>query len=150
MKIVLLDFDGPIIPTRAFAIDPGGILDTPDPIAGALINDALKRAEAQLVVSSSWRRLGYPTCQEVLEKANVCTSRVHSDWATPTGPSRKNAILEWIKNHPEVETWVAIDDAKLDLPSDNYIRVTTRDGFLLEHYLKLCDLLGISPYRTGE
>jgi hypothetical protein len=147
VKVIFLDFDGPIIPSRVFALNQGLLLKTPDPLAGAMINEALQLADAKIVVSSSWRRDGIDTCREVLRGAKIDVTRLHPDWHTPIGPSRKEAILQWVDAHfNEIDTWVAIDDAVISLDPENYVHVSTRNGFLYEDYIELCKKLGVKPH----
>lgn len=137
-NIVFLDFDGPIIPGRSWAINPGAIMKTADQLAGALINHVLKEFDVKIVISSTWRRDGLDVCKEVLTDAKIDITRIHEDWKTPIGDKREEAILEWVENHKdEVINWVAIDDARMKLDPKNYLQVSYRDGFLYNDYDRL-------------
>lgn len=157
VRVIFLDFDGPIIPARTLAlaeIIQGGRswegYDTPCPTSGSLINRCIQRADAQLVISSSWRRDGYKVCREMLLAARIDPKYLHVDWATPQSQSfsrsREDEIHQWAIKHGVTE-YVAIDDLPLDkLPSKHKVHVTSENGFLLEHYVETCEKLGVQPY----
>lgn len=148
MKIIFLDFDGPIIPARTLALSEQ--YDTPCATSGSLVNRCLERADAQLVISSSWRYNGYKVCCEILKAARIDPTRLHVDWETPQlhsfSRSREDEIHQWTLKHG-VTHYVAIDDLPLDkLPGVHRVHVTSENGFLLEHYLETCKKLGVEPY----
>lgn len=148
MKVVFLDFDGPIIPTRSFVLSPTQMLDQPCATSGSLVNEALKRTDAKLVISSTWRYDGLKVCQNVLRAAKVDIERLHADWETKHfyGQSREDEIHDWVTRH-EIEEYIAIDDMPLEkLPNSHKVHVTTQDGFLLAHYEQACKKLGVEPY----
>jgi hypothetical protein len=150
MKVVFLDFDGPIIPTRAFAMNPGMSFKEPCRTSGSLINEVLKRTDAHLVISSTWRRYGFQECATVLKKAGIDLERLGDDWKTESlhHLSREDEITKWMEKHaPPGSDFIAIDDMPLDkLESKHRVQCTTNDGFLFEHYLEACEKLGISPF----
>ena len=97
MKILFLDFDGPVIPQRAYAYNlqqrdkwnKGGLIHRyMDPSAVAIVKDVLVTTGAQLVISSSWRRLGYEGTVEVLEFNDISRVYLHEDWRTDTGSKK--------------------------------------------------------------
>lgn len=146
-KILFLDIDGPMIPTRAFYLkDQGklmgfGVADTFDPIAVGMLNDVFEQTSCQLVISSTWRIKGLKICQELLTKNKVVYNAIHPDWETPRKMSstRGEEIKMWLNKHKEVTKYAILDDEKVDLP--NLVRVSNEDGMQLRHHLKLIELL---------
>jgi len=153
MKIVFLDFDGPIIPTRVFAMNPGLLLEEPCRTSGALINEVLRRADAKLVVSSTWRKQGLEDCKVVLRKANIDLSRLHFWWRTEDlyPLSREDEIERWVKERgggDRGNEFIAIDDMPLyKLESKHRVQCSSDNGFLFEHYLEACEKLHVSPFN---
>lgn len=160
MKIVFLDFDGPIIPSRCFALHPGSgpdhapdfSLSSPCATSGSLINQVLIRADAKLVISSSWREDGLNICNSIIRQAGITDiSKLHVDWATPIlqNLSREDEIQAWADKHGVTE-FIAIDDMPLlKLEAKHRVHCTTQNGFLLEHYVEACEKLGVEPYEKS-
>lgn len=146
-KILFLDIDGPMIPTRAFYLENQGklmgfgVADTFDPIAVGMLNDVFKETRCQLVISSTWRIKGLEICKELLTKNKVVYNTIHPDWETPRKMSsnRGEEIKMWLNKHKEVIKYAILDDEKVDLP--NLVRVSNEDGMQLRHHLKLIELL---------
>tara|TARA_R100001244_G_scaffold25113_5_gene25723 strand:- start:9333 stop:9815 length:483 start_codon:yes stop_codon:yes gene_type:complete len=154
MKVLFLDFDGPIIPGRAWLLNnhPGGLWEEPCKTSGVLVNEVLHRADAKLVISSTWRKTGgLDGCKDLLYKAGIDLTRLHDDWATialnsSEGHVRSMEILEWVSRH-DVESFIAIDDMELrGLPDENRVKCTTADGVLMDHFVEACNKLGVAPF----
>jgi len=144
-KVLFLDFDGPMIPRRAFYL-PGQTYRPSkfDPVAVALLNDVLKKTGAKLVISSTWGRLGTETVKPTLEENGISWELVHEDWVTPRTftSTRVQEIETWLSYHREITHWASLDDENLDLEGKN-VHVTFDDGMMLHHYEKLLELLEI-------
>jgi hypothetical protein len=100
-----------------------------------VLNSILKETDAEIVVSSDWRfhanleEIGeYYTQQGIIKKPIGFTSRFNfKDWTDeglidkdfPWGRTfdleqeRHFEIRKWLKEHPEVTQWVAIDDLNM-------------------------------------
>lgn len=154
--VIFLDFDGPLIPDRAF-YHPKNSQVIPqlfDPYAIGMIQWCAEKVDAQYVISSSWRDFGRHRVVDTLEENGVDTRRLHPDWATPrygqgSLATRTEEILLWLREHPEVTTWAAIDDMGDQKKLPGLIKVTKEDGFLLRHFLKLRTLLNV-PGRLED
>lgn len=120
--------------------------DTPCRTSGALIQEVLHRADAKLVISSSWRRSGIAECANILGDAGI-RNRLHDDWRTEVvgGCPRAVEILSWVAEH-DVEEWIAIDDMHMPLPEQNFVQCTLDDGFLMQHYIEACTKLGVLAF----
>ncbi len=113
-KVLFLDIDGVILSGNALR-ETGDNRYLP-PAAIALVNEVLDRTGAVVVVSSTWRM--HADCRELLARAGL--TRLHDDWATPTGRqmvgplilgrTRGSEIQDWLDRHPEVERYAIVDD----------------------------------------
>lgn len=147
MKVLFLDFDGPIIPSRTFALNER--LLVPCATSGALINLVISAAKAKLVISSSWKQDGLAECSRVLEEARIDVSHLHEDWCTGVEARREDEILKWVESH-DVDDWLAVDDMPLKLPKENFVHVTTNDGFLFDHYWQACRKLATIDFPPSN
>lgn len=124
MKVIFLDFDGVIIlpGTRGRS----GSRSRADAEAVAHLNALIRRTRAKVVVSSAWRgRHLAPMKRLLLEWGVRCTlvgvtpRLLRPAWACGTGGEfrrynrsgpRGAEILDWLRRHPEVESFVILDD----------------------------------------
>ena len=149
MKIIFLDIDGPMVPIRAWVLGYKGRHELFDPIAVATLLKILKH-DVKLVISSSWRSLGYDEVVTALENSGISRKHLHEDWQTkefPVSPEdhmfklRAEEIKEWLSRHPEIEDYVAIDDYPLEM--DKLIHVSSNDGISYENQIKLFHALKV-------
>lgn len=146
-KILFIDVDGPLIPSRALFLENQGkllnlgVADTFDPVAVSVINTVLKETKCQFVISSTWRIKRLEVCKNLFTLNKINFDHIHSDWETPMkfSSSRSDEIRMWLDKHLEIEKYAILDDAKVDLP--NIVRVSTEDGMQMRHYNKLIELL---------
>lgn len=111
--------------------------DNFDKKAVKVLNQILETTDAEIVVSSDWRlhasleELGeYYTSQGIIKKPIGVTEVFHYTnwleegrllagfhWTRNDGPAQERhfEILEWLKNHPEVTNWVAVDDLHMGI-----------------------------------
>jgi HAD domain in Swiss Army Knife RNA repair proteins len=150
-KAILLDFDGPMIPMRAYCLpnqtNPFSMFD---PVAAGMINRLIKFSGAKLVISSTWRYQGYVAICEVLSKNGIDPAHLHEDWRTQhsVGSStRTQECVQWIKDHPEVTHHVAIDDEQLDYdPLPCAVQCDPYEGLSWRNYLECCVHLDAYEY----
>lgn len=152
--VIFTDIDGPLASLRALYLlgkQPSRLPQSVpmarfDPVAVAMVVQAATRADARIVVSSSWAVWGLENVRWHFEANGIPWALVHEDWKTPRDiPDRALQIKAWLARHPEVTRWVVLDDGSLDVP--NLIRCTTNDGLLMEHWDLLQALLGLEPPR---
>lgn len=142
MKIIFLDFDGPMIPMRAYCLpNQTPIVSLFDPCAVAMLLKLIGISQAKLVISSTWGNQGYDTVANVLGKNGIDPQLLHEDWVTPRklSSSRVQEIRMWLDRHPEVVDYVAIDDEQLDfdfLPKA--VLCDAYEGFSWRNYLECC------------
>jgi hypothetical protein len=100
-----------------------------------VLNNILKKTDAEIVVSSDWRtfatleELGtYYTDQGIIKKP-IGFTKLLGQCEQPDGfpwsrfedreQSRSLEILQYLKDHPEVTHWVAVDDLHMGIHVEN-------------------------------
>lgn len=118
-----------------------------DPAALARLNVLVSETGSQVVVSSSWRTIfDLPTLQRILDGHGL---RFQLLDATPDGPNdpRKRALFPetdmisrgqeidfWLRDHPEVECFVILDDSgDMAMHKPWLVQTDFHEGFLDEH-----------------
>lgn len=156
-KVILLDFDGPMIPLRAYFLpnqtDPVSLFD---PCAVSMLLKLVNDSNAKLVISSTWGLQGYDKVVSVLETNGISRELLHEDWRTPRrmSSSRTEEIVWWIRGHSEVTHWVAVEDESLygDLVP-NAVKCDAYEGFSWRNYLECRQFLGIAqdnPHLSSQ
>jgi len=131
MRVLFLDIDGVLNTDRNF--QKQGKQSQPfDPEAIAALNRVLRETDAKIVVSSAWRikpegwteAAQLEWLKELLASEGVKGEVVgFTPWLIigekeefapghfmyPSSP-RRDEIAAWLKDHPEVTSWVAVDD----------------------------------------
>jgi hypothetical protein len=104
-RVIFLDIDGVLAPITRW--DRYGDLD---PVCIQVLNEIVGRAEADVVVSSTWRY--GKTAPELQEMLDAQGFKGHVLDKTPTGvpgANRGDEIAAWLTGHP-VSSYVIIDD----------------------------------------
>jgi len=119
MKIVFLDFDG-VLNSTAYTLtldhEKYKNMSTEwwayglDDKAVARLNTLVDRTGAKVVISSSWR-MGFPTValQRMLDIRGF-NSVLYGQTPYSAGVERWEEIEVWLKGHPEVTSYVILDD----------------------------------------
>ena len=110
--------------------------DNFDSKAVKVLNEILIETDAEIVVSSDWRghatleELGeYYMSQGIIKKPIGYTPTslpgdlpyfFHPYEKSELEQTRSYEILEWLKEHPEVTHWVAVDDLDMNLRKDEW------------------------------
>ena len=154
MKVIFLDHDGVMCLSAQWGgrfkkkgwnnpdlckKDPSIQFDNFDPKAVRILNQIIEETGAEIVVSSDWRN--WTTVEQmgmVYEKYGIVKKPIdqtpketivdedfHFDKDLDLEQGRSWEIKNWLKDHPEVTHWVAIDDLdmteKFGPISGNYI-----------------------------
>lgn len=152
-RVIFLDIDGPVIPPRTLFAQhiaknlntpPNGLAAkfassienctwAPDPVAVLFIQHLAQETNAKIVISSTWRGHGKEDFTKSFLEFGFDPSYLHEDWRTGrTLENRTMEIQEWLDRHPEIESFVTIDDELLDF--DTHIQVCPENGFLVDNY----------------
>jgi len=153
MKILMLDFDGVIIPEQAYLYWNGRSdrkRKNPElsraarscPICISNLNYVCTQVpDLKIVISSTWRKyFDLVQLKEVLEEDGFkfCDLIVGITPSIPRGLSDLNGrrgteIQAWLDEYKEAEVidWVAIDDHKYNIPVDRLVHTQQEVGFTL-------------------
>lgn len=132
--VVFLDFDGVLGAGRLWAANehrrwtcPAGWLD---PALVARLNRLVRRAGADVVLSTSWRRyLGADSTRGVLRACGYTGRVVGATAVMGEGVEERHREVErWLRENPGVPRWVAVDDCELDLPPARFVRTHAVHG----------------------
>lgn len=161
MKIIFLDIDGVLNSMQYFIRteeERKGIVLTPkrdtvkfwsamfDPDAVKLLNIAIEKSGAKVVLSSSWRNC-HPLSEirgflkhhgfigEIIDK---------TPQRAPAPPYRRgNEIQAWLTEHPEVEKFVIIDDdSDMEHLKPHLVQTKNEFGIQEEHVVQMLLHLG--------
>ena len=151
MKIIFLDFDGPLSNDRTQA--QTGDWYSFDPVACQALDTLCSYSGAKIVVSST-RAFKNPSSfretSKLMSDAGLDPKHMHGDWCirdknqwSRKGRQHKRGTLirRWLAAHPEVTHYAIIDDENVFLP--NFVKVSENDGILSAHFRKIAALLEI-------
>lgn len=164
MKILFLDFDGVITTYQSkWKIDMAKV---------KIINEICDKADAKIVVTSSWR-IGYHGVVTVFHESLKQYFIKHEyegifkyifnkfinniiGMTESVGTCRGNEIKFYMNEHPEIENYVIVDDDSdmFDYQLFNFVQTDTYEG-ITERDAKLCvDILNgtevINPIRMND
>jgi hypothetical protein len=142
-SVLFLDIDGVLNSDRYRYLQPIGTLEIEmfDPAAVATLNAITARWGLKIVVSSSWRTM--PDLPRLLRAKGVEAAIIGS---TPScaGP-RGREIGQWLAEHPEVTSYVILDDAcDMDELQANLVQTDARYGLQPEDIARV-ELVLSSP-----
>lgn len=135
-RIVFLDIDGPIIPFSMFLVDRMCSWHRViPPVTVAVVREVCKRGSAKVVFNTTHNNpmKDIDDIEIAVAKAGLPEGMIHPDMKTkyPSIP-RDQAVLEWLSRHPEVQDWIAFDDAKFT-EAENLIWIDPDAGLHLGH-----------------
>lgn len=144
---IFLDFDGPMVPMNSWKDRDKKGHTAFDPDAVKAILRVLQETNTKLVISSSWRNIGYERISSILEKEGISKDFLHEDWSIDFSydvgmGGRANYIKTWLDRHPEISHYAVVDDAELDIP--NLVKVSTFDGMSETHRHQLFKLFDLN------
>jgi hypothetical protein len=144
MRILFLDFDGPMIPHRS-KILPGnnasGFWPSQfDPVTSCWLEAILQASGARLVISSTWRREGRDFIERMLAVNCISPGHLHEDWSTARiNRVRDEEIREWLSRHNDVDDFIVIDDEEsISSFGDHAVLVDYDDGMRMSHFRAIC------------
>jgi hypothetical protein len=132
--VLFLDCDGVIGAGRVWAQNeskrwtcPAGWLD---PVLIARLNRLVRRTGAAVVLSTSWRRyLGRETVADILRACGFTGDVIGATEVMGEGVEQRHREVErWVREHPGVMRWVAIDDCEIELPAEHFVRTHAVHG----------------------
>lgn len=154
MKVIFLDHDGVIclatewggrfkkqrdvgrkLSQSVMSLELDARFDNFNKKAIAVLNEILEETDAEIVVSSDWKRWAtveemgeYYESQGIKKKPidftknlGQCDVPQNFIWSPKWDleQSRSLEILQYLRDHPEVTEWVAVDDLNMGIPQDH-------------------------------
>ncbi|MDB5491209.1 MAG: hypothetical protein JWO78_1058, partial [Micavibrio sp.] len=148
MKIIFLDFDGPLSNVR---VTLGyGADDRMDPVTLRALNHICEASGAKIVCTSVRAVLHpgrYQDCMWRFKQAGLDLSHVHRDWScnTDNGGNRYEQIEAWLAAHEGVTHYAVVDDEQvLDRQGHNHpklVKTSMNDGMAFRQFQRLAKLL---------
>jgi len=155
MKVVFLDVDGVLNPLPLPLEVNGKRLTTALYIDQSMVSNLrilIEDSEAKIVVSSTWKRqAGAMQCLRRELKAQDMKIFGKTPDFSRDRLTRATEIRKWLKKHPEVTHWVALDDRKLDIFDDvefmkgHFVRTDPKVGLTQENVSQATKCLYTDP-----
>ncbi len=149
MKVLFLDHDGVICLAAQwgsrFKNKEGldSVFDRFDPKAIRILNEIIEKTDCEIVISSDWRfHATLAQMQELYRIRGI--KKVPFDYTRDStfspgfgkyeepNETRSWEILDWVKAHPEITNWVAVDD--LDM-SEHFGSISGNYTFGLKNFV---------------
>jgi hypothetical protein len=113
MKIIFLDIDGVLNSEMYYRSVDRSIKDWSrfDPRVVDMITELVEEFSTKIVISSTWRFGAVKQLNSELTKSGL-KKYLHKDWKTPqVYPSHRGTEIKmWLDEHPDVTSYVIIDD----------------------------------------
>lgn len=138
-KICFLDIDGVLNSEATFRMEsrkPGGIVDNTifDAVCCSNFQYVLEKVPGvKVVISSTWKRL-YPLDQlkRFFDEQYIDSGRVIGITPSMLSATRGEEISMWLRDHPDVTEFVAIDDDTDMAPIEsNWVQTDCRVGLTM-------------------
>lgn len=153
--IIFLDFDGVISTTRAYmnqTNEEDFYLRWFDPIACTFIRQICEKFNCQIVVTSTWRKMGYNDCVKIALAAHGLDKYVHSHWCTDDlwvqgmeyGTDRPLEIQTWLAENPNEIQYLILDDDTFKWTKhqkEKWVHTCVDNGLLLTHMVQIIDYM---------
>ena len=165
MKVIFTDWDGvlnsgawareacrrmaSVLPPFTAEQEADGELE---PAKIALLNQAIERTGAKVVVSSSWRGADDETRQRCLDifyagglmgevVGQTPHARIHRGMHASCRETRAAEIRAWLADHPEVTAFAILEDEHIGWEGPEMVRTSGRYGIEQEHVEQVVALL---------
>jgi hypothetical protein len=154
MRVLFTDFDGVMNSVGSMIYNNRlrllGLSDIPtheafDPIASSNLQYILEELpDVQVVVSSTWRKhKTLVALQKVFEVNRILPERMIGTTPVSEEGYRGKEIEQYLKEHPEVKSFVIIDDDKdLEPYMDRLVRTNSSNGLTFTDAQKVIELFG--------
>jgi hypothetical protein len=148
-RVVILDIDGPMIPTTHVLVEDMAFWDRRFPAGTiAVMNTLCAESGARIVLNTTHNtpRSDAPDIEKALVAQGLDPAHLHPSDPKTRYPDlrRAEAATDWLARHPEVTEWVAFDDAAFT-QEPNLIWVDPDSGITLNHLNQALDRFGCKP-----
>jgi hypothetical protein len=116
MKIIFLDIDGVLNNLESLRLPRTKLKSSTHSYSAAhpscieALNRIITETQARIVVSSTWRGIGLGVLFEIFHEWGIKAMTVGYTPLWPIGSERGDEIAEWLSQHPEVTSFVILDD----------------------------------------
>lgn len=158
MKVIFLDVDGVLNSTEdmmAYLERTGkksaGLYEEVELRALKLLKEIVDKTGAEIVVSSSWRygwtnkhlELGGELLTKLKDRLGDVGLRIIGTTPILHCTDRGDEIRDWLERHPEVESFVILDDDSdmCEFTETNLVKTTNSRGLREEHVIKAIEIL---------
>ena len=154
MKVLFLDFDGVMNSVASFVYNNRqnlmGVTDTPThrsfcPISSSNLQYILEELpDVQVVVTSSWRKhKTLSALQEIFKTNNILPERMIGDTPISKSGYRGAEVEMYLKQHPEVTSFVILDDDSDLIPHmDRLVQTDSRNGLTFTDAERVIEMFG--------
>lgn len=143
MKVIFLDFDGVLNSEASFRYEMRrkvlNVAETLSQVACSNLQYVLDQdADVKLVITSTWRKVfSMDKIKNILNSYGVNPSRVLDKTPATMNGDRAHEINLWLDDHPNVTTFVVLDDdpsvVNVQTEGRGFVFPTTaEDGFLFK------------------
>lgn len=155
MKIIFLDFDGPLISYRSILANGGIPMSTNEPdikffdeTAIKLIKSIANHTNAKIIVSSTWR--DSPCYENMADNLDLPISGrlpLYDGKLT-----RGEEIRRWLNDNPRVTQYAIVDDDKdfYDYQLPHLVNTPESNGFTWACAVKLAILMGVHIWDVNR
>ena len=143
MKVIFLDIDGVLNDWDWYCeadIVKDGFESLLDPKRIALIQQLVDLTGARICLSTSWRI--DPQCKSMLINKGLGTPSTYIGQTPSLDGPRRNEISNWLAKHPEVTSYVVIDDDEDAGITNRFVHTDMCTGFTKEHLQEAVRILG--------
>jgi len=140
VSLIFLDFDG-VLNSQEYFLTPQGrgkfgrlSPEMFDPRAIAILDTLVDQTGAQIVLSTAWRMAAsiYAIKDALIRAGFKNTIRIVG--STPYINNRRGVeIALWLRDHPDVTSYVVFDDRDIRGHGSRFIRTSFADGLKSEH-----------------
>jgi hypothetical protein len=142
---LFLDIDGVLTSARVHvASQKPGTWAAFDPVAVNFLEKVVDKWPAEIVISSTWRRIYDRYDWEGLFGLSNMTRYFHQNWRTGLdGPKRTHEIAEWLVAHGGPEyNYIILDDEDHSFTEEqkrHWVHTDSENGMTLENYSEILD-----------
>lgn len=158
MKVIFLDVDGVLNSTEDMMAylertrqKSAGLYEEVEERPLKLLKEIVDKTGAEIVVSSSWRygwthkhlELGGELLIKLKDRLDDVELKVLDTTPILHGMNRGDEIRDWLERHPEVESFIILDDDSdmCEFTDINLVKTSHSRGLREEHVIKAIEML---------
>ena len=138
-SVIFLDIDG-VLNSKIYykyLYNPDNGSSRLDPYCVVLVRRLIEEFSLKVVITSTWRNGAESRMNKELKEHGLI-ELLHEDGFTPIvkPPNRGKEIDLWLQNHPEVKSYIILDDNEnlLEYQQKRFVKTNTHYGMVHERY----------------